>query len=307
MRKIKKLVAVCVAIGMMMNINICSFAASWKQDATGWWWQNDDETWPVNQWKEINGKWYYFGADGYMLSNTTTPGGYYVDASGAWIQDTNTDSAIPWITPSNTDGFEMSEDWPDYRWRWKNESGNYYSNCWVNFPGSNCWIYFGTEGYSLIDTDTPDGYHVDSNGVYYAPQYNESGKRNLIAGDVLSNNIQSLEERVDVNGNKYYLISSDTTSISFEYMDNIDENALILDFAAYTYSPQTNTINVFSNDGTAVYEDFQFGRVYNFKLEGVNATGSALVEYCKQNDIIIRVDVSNRIDGVGVSFLYCYE
>lgn len=59
----------------------------WQHDSTGWWWRNADGSYPVNQWKEVGGKYYYFGADGYMLADTTTPDGYYVDASGAWVQD----------------------------------------------------------------------------------------------------------------------------------------------------------------------------------------------------------------------------
>ncbi|MBR4313862.1 MAG: hypothetical protein IKP66_03025 [Lachnospiraceae bacterium] len=37
-------------------------------------------------WKKISGSWYYFGQDGAMYQNTTTPDGYYVDASGAWVK-----------------------------------------------------------------------------------------------------------------------------------------------------------------------------------------------------------------------------
>lgn len=76
----------------------------WKQDATGWWYQNADGSYPANAWKQVNGKWYYFEANGYMaankwingtyyvggdgamLVNTTTPDGYQVGADGAWIQ-----------------------------------------------------------------------------------------------------------------------------------------------------------------------------------------------------------------------------
>ena len=77
----------------------------WKQDNTGWWYQNADGSYPTNSWKEINGAWYYFegngymasnkwignyyvGASGAMLTNTTTPDGYQVGADGAWIQNT---------------------------------------------------------------------------------------------------------------------------------------------------------------------------------------------------------------------------
>lgn len=58
----------------------------WNQDSTGWWYQNADGSYPVNQWREVNGKQYYFGADGYMLADTTTPDGYSVGTDGAWIE-----------------------------------------------------------------------------------------------------------------------------------------------------------------------------------------------------------------------------
>lgn len=59
----------------------------WKQDGNGWWYQNADGSYPVNQWKEIDGKQYYFGGDGYMLHDTTSPDGYKVGSDGAWIQE----------------------------------------------------------------------------------------------------------------------------------------------------------------------------------------------------------------------------
>lgn len=59
---------------------------SWKSDAKGWWIENPDGTYLTNQWYLYNGQWYYMGADGYMLTNTTTPDGYTVNADGVWIQ-----------------------------------------------------------------------------------------------------------------------------------------------------------------------------------------------------------------------------
>ena len=58
----------------------------WKQDSTGWWYQNADGSYPKSTWQLIDGKYYYFNEAGYMLANTTTPDGYQVDGSGAWIQ-----------------------------------------------------------------------------------------------------------------------------------------------------------------------------------------------------------------------------
>jgi hypothetical protein len=58
----------------------------WKQDNTGWWYQNEDGSYPKSAWQLIDRKYYYFNEVGYMLSNTTTPDGYQVDSNGVWIQ-----------------------------------------------------------------------------------------------------------------------------------------------------------------------------------------------------------------------------
>lgn len=97
----------------------------WIQDSTGWWYRNLDGGYTTNNWQFIDNKWYYFDnvgymrtgwlqlgdkwyylntsgdmatgwinlndkwyclkADGSMYSNTTTPDGYKVNASGEWI------------------------------------------------------------------------------------------------------------------------------------------------------------------------------------------------------------------------------
>ena len=57
----------------------------WQNNGYGWWYQRANGTYPVSEWEIINGIWYYFDANGYMLADTTTPDGYYVDINGAWI------------------------------------------------------------------------------------------------------------------------------------------------------------------------------------------------------------------------------
>ena len=84
MRK-KRFVVLALAIMTMLSCSFTALAASWQQNTTGWWYQEDNGSYPVNTWKWIDGKCYYFDGNGYMLSNTTTPDGYQVDASGAWV------------------------------------------------------------------------------------------------------------------------------------------------------------------------------------------------------------------------------
>lgn len=105
MKKGSKIVlyaAVCTLLGGAMT----SLAGEWKTDTKGYWYANDNGGYAVSEWLADNGKWYYLGADGYMvcnawignyyvgadgamLVNTTTPDGYQVGADGAWIQGNN--------------------------------------------------------------------------------------------------------------------------------------------------------------------------------------------------------------------------
>lgn len=82
MRK-KSFIALTVA--MVLFGSITSYAGQWKQDSKGWWYQNDDGSYPANKWSQINGEYYYFNSSGYMLANTTTPDGYKVGSDGTWL------------------------------------------------------------------------------------------------------------------------------------------------------------------------------------------------------------------------------
>ena len=86
-KTIKRFLATTLAATMVMGTSMTSFAAGWQQNSTGWWYGTnaDNSTWYSNGWQWIDGKCYYFDGNGYMLTNTTTPDGYQVDASGAWV------------------------------------------------------------------------------------------------------------------------------------------------------------------------------------------------------------------------------
>lgn len=72
---------------MSLAMSMTAFAGQWMQDTTGWWYQNDDQSYLAGGWNWVDGRCYYFTPEGYCLLNTQTPDGYMVDASGAWIVD----------------------------------------------------------------------------------------------------------------------------------------------------------------------------------------------------------------------------
>ena len=68
--KKKLLVATVAAMAFMV---FPSYAGEWKQDNIGWWYQNDDGTYPVSSWfQDTDWKWYYFNETGYMQTEPIT-------------------------------------------------------------------------------------------------------------------------------------------------------------------------------------------------------------------------------------------
>ena len=89
----KRLLFAAAIASMTMAMGMTAYAGSWKQDSTGWWWQNDDGTYPVSKWEWLDGngdgtaECYYFDGSGYLLTGTVTPDGYTVNTDGAWTAD----------------------------------------------------------------------------------------------------------------------------------------------------------------------------------------------------------------------------
>ncbi|SET46536.1 hypothetical protein SAMN04487771_101947 [[Clostridium] aminophilum] len=87
----KKRILIMTSVLFTAFSSFTAFAGQWKQDAKGWWWDNGDGTYPVStwQWIDVNNdhvaECYYFNQDGYLLTNTTTPDGYAVNADGQWV------------------------------------------------------------------------------------------------------------------------------------------------------------------------------------------------------------------------------
>ena len=58
------------------------YYGQWKSDSYGWWFEDESGWYPSSQWVWINGKCYYFEADGYLATNKYVDG-YWVGADGA--------------------------------------------------------------------------------------------------------------------------------------------------------------------------------------------------------------------------------
>lgn len=99
----KRAVTFVLTAAIVLCMGSTAFAANWQQDAVGWWWQEDDGSYPVNAWKWIDGngdgiaECYYFNEGGYCLQNTVTPDLNMVNVDGAWTVDGIVQIRSAWI------------------------------------------------------------------------------------------------------------------------------------------------------------------------------------------------------------------
>ncbi len=91
-KQLKRMLFLTTVATMTMVPMMVANAGEWKQDAGGGWKvENPDGSNLVNEWyQDADGSWYYMGADGYMMTNTTTPDGYFVGEDGVWRETENT-------------------------------------------------------------------------------------------------------------------------------------------------------------------------------------------------------------------------
>ena len=108
--------SVFLGMAMAFALTIPTYAAGWMQDSVGYWWQNDDGSYPVSCWQWLDGnkdgvaECYYFYDNGYMAANTEVDG-YLVDANGAWMLDgqIQTQSVIVTDQEQNNDANALVE------------------------------------------------------------------------------------------------------------------------------------------------------------------------------------------------------
>ena len=144
-------------------------AGGWKQNKTGWWWEEDNGSYPIKSWKNIGGTWYYFDGNGYMVTGwlKLSSGWYYLTESGAmatgWVQAGSTwyymnESGVmqsdTWIGNNYVDGSgawipgkaKTQTGWAKSgnRWWYSHADGSYTTNDWEVINGS--WYYFDGSG-----------------------------------------------------------------------------------------------------------------------------------------------------------------
>lgn len=134
----------------------------WKKNETGWWYEYTDGTYPKEQFKEIDGVWYYFDNSGYMLSNKwqkhTDGYWYWFKNSGEMVTGWQTIGAKKYYFKETG---EMKTGWlkEDDKWYYLDSvNGDLVTNSFVK--GRDGSYYVGDDGVMV----TSGTFTVDSDG-----------------------------------------------------------------------------------------------------------------------------------------------
>ena len=111
----------------------------WYQENHHWRFYQDDK--PALNWKQIQGKWYYFDQDGNRLHSTVYKG-YAFDQDGVMTENS-------WTKLDN-------------QWYYADSSGRLAQNTWKKINDS--WYYFDQTG-SMLSNTSVDGYLLTKSGA----------------------------------------------------------------------------------------------------------------------------------------------
>ncbi|MBR1781464.1 MAG: N-acetylmuramoyl-L-alanine amidase family protein [Oscillospiraceae bacterium] len=156
----------------------------WQQDGSSWKYVEEDGTYAVDKWEQVDGVWYHFDTNGIMQTGWVQVGStwYYMNASGAmqtgWVQVgstwyyMNASGAMQtgWVQVGSTwyymdSSGAMKTGWQKIggTWYYMNASGAMQTG-WQKIGGT--WYYLNASGAMVTGTQTINGrtYRFSSSG-----------------------------------------------------------------------------------------------------------------------------------------------
>lgn len=111
--RMKRFITLLLTAALAFSSSISSLAAGWRQDGIGWWYEQEDGSYPVNTWYEDkDGSWYFFNEAGYMIHNCyryVDENVYAFGSDGRW-----TGAMFPNIIPGVWIGNQYVNEWSGF-------------------------------------------------------------------------------------------------------------------------------------------------------------------------------------------------
>ena len=233
----KRILAFVLLLSMLLALAPVSACAdgAWKKNGSGWWYQNEDGSYPAGCIQEIGGKRYYFNASGYMQTGWQKIEGrwysfdgsgamrtgwqkidgswYYFDASGVMLTGLQTiGSARYWLGGSGA----MRTGWQQIggSWYYFGDSGAMQTG-WVKLGGK--WYYLDDSGVMQTGWRQIGGswYSFDASGAMRTGWVKSAGQWYYMSS---SGAMQTGWQKV---GGKWYFFSdSGVMQTGWHYLDD---------------------------------------------------------------------------------------
>ncbi len=139
-----------------------SKVSGWKLENGEWYYSENGVQ--VTGWTKVNGVWYYLKENGAMATGWLNDKGtwYYLDGSGA-MQTGWKYVDGKWYYLNNSGAMQTGWKYVDGKWYYLDGSGAMQTG-WKYVDGK--WYYLNESGALLVNTTTPDGYTVNTNGEW---------------------------------------------------------------------------------------------------------------------------------------------
>ena len=133
----------------------------WMHDSNGWWYVDASGSYPSNEWRAIDGSYYYFNGSGYMCTNWLNYGGawYWLGGSGAM--------ATGWQSIGGS--WYWFDDSGAMASGWKQIDGTYYYYYYFNGSGAmqTGWLNMGGAWYYLSGSGAMATGWLSLGGTWY--------------------------------------------------------------------------------------------------------------------------------------------
>lgn len=270
-----------------------------------------------HQWNmvEFNDGFYFIDIDANIASGAEI---FYHVGTHPYAYDTASYPAIGSKSGTSTSGTQtVSEGWvqDSTGWRYQNTDGSYLTNIWKEISGAwyyfegngymaaNKWIsnyYVGSNGAMLTNMTTPDGYQVGSDGAWIQGQITQetNGMRVWMDGADIGigshqEGLQLYQRENRLGLDNVVILNPDANQIEFrrELGGNIEPTGHTVYIVGFAES--RGTIYSIGKNGEPISYPFEYNKPYNLDFTGTHQDAKSLSDYCKANNIVIRVWVED--------------
>lgn len=161
----KNFITIGIALTVSTMMSMTAFAGNWETVGNDWKYKEDNGTYTVNGWQWIDGKSYYFDANGIMAKDTIVDG-YTVNADGQWTVNGVVQTQGTTGQPANTNGVNHSDGY-DPAHPLKNVMDDWNLRQTPETNGLNYYYICGNENVQALLTGQMEYYHERTGNLAY--------------------------------------------------------------------------------------------------------------------------------------------